>query len=103
AVAVTLFAAKLVRDFKKNGSRRTPIVCAHVSRVAQRIIRVVMPCDHDDTVSGPGKFRDDIANRELPLGCIGRESVVLHMVALQLCVNVVFELLVIGAANGMWA
>src|SRR6267143_3594414 len=98
-VPVALLAAKVVSYLKQDGSRRTAIVGTGKGRVTQEVRRVVMTGDDDDPLFGPGKLGDYVTAGKLPLRCVGGENVVFDRIRLQMCVDVVLELLVVGTAN----
>ena len=90
----------MICQLEKQPGRGPSIVGADKAGIAEVIRRVVVTGNDDDPVLGPGIFRDDVADRKLPFGRVSREEVVLHVVALQMGINVIFEFLVIGAADG---
>ena len=100
AVAFALLAAKLVGQFEQDGGGGAAVVGADVAGIAQRIVGVVVAGDDDHAVARAGKFGDDISHRKFAFGSVGGEGVVFHVIVLQVGEDVVFELLVIRAADG---
>ena len=100
AVASAFFAAKLVGQFQQNGGGGAAVVGTDVPGIAQRVIGVVVAGDDDHAVARAGKLGDDVAHRKLAFGSVGGEGVVFHMVVFEMRQDVVFKLLVIGAADG---
>src|ERR1035438_7215084 len=98
AVSIALFArgprqarfwlvgavAKLVGVFEQDGGGGAAVVGTHVSDIAQRVVRVVVPHDDDDAIFFAGKFGDDVADGELPFHGVGDEGVVFHLIAFQI-------------------
>ena len=100
AVAFALLAAQLVGEFEQDGGGRAAVVGAYVAGVAQRIVGVVVAGDDDDAVARAGKLGDDVAHGKLAFGRVGGEGIVFDLVVFQVRQDVVFELLVIRAADG---
>ena len=63
------------------------------------IVRIVMTRDHDDPIFVSGKFRNDVMDRKLAFRRIRRKAIGLHFVALEMRENVIFNFLVISAAD----
>ncbi len=99
AVAFALFAAQLVGQFEQDGSGRAAVVGADVAGVAQRIVGVVVAGDDDDAFARAGKFGDYISYGKLAFGSVGGEGVVFDLVVLEVGQDVIFQLLVIRAAD----
>src|SRR5260370_13428608 len=62
-----------------------------------------MAGDNDDPVFRAGKIGDDFVDGKLSVGRVGGEGVVLDLVAFEMGEQIVFDLLVIGAADGTGA
>src|SRR5580698_2361047 len=99
AVAIALFsrfafsrfpAAQLIGKFEQDGGRRSAVVGADVSDIAQWVVGVVMAHDDDDAVFGAGKFRNDVADGEFSFDGIRGEGVVFYLVTFQVVDNVAF-------------
>src|SRR5260221_11693199 len=82
---------------------RTAIVGADEPGVAQWINRVVVAENDDDAIFCARKFRDDVADRELPFYGVGGKGVVFGLIAFLVVKNVAVEFLVILAAHVAWA
>src|SRR5713226_2766016 len=103
AVAVALLPPKLICEFKEQRAGGSAVISSHEACVAQRIIRVVMAGDNDDPVFRSGKLGDDVMDGKLSFGRVGGEGVVLDLVAFEMGEQIVFDLLVICAADGTGA
>src|SRR6266852_3812097 len=103
AVAIALLSGspstQLVGVFEQDSSGRTAIVGADEPGVAQWINRVVVAEDDDDAIFCAGKFRDNVADRELPFHRVSGEGVVFDLIAFEVVENVTFELLMILASH----
>src|SRR5258706_2427598 len=82
---------------------RTAIVGADEPGVAQWINRVVVAENDDDAIFCARKFRDDVADRELPFYGVGGKSVLFDLIAFLVVKKVAFEVLVFLAAHVAWA
>src|SRR5208283_3005989 len=91
--------AQLVGEFEQDGGGRAAVVGAYVSGIAQRIVGVVVAHDDDDAVFGAGKFRDDVADGELPFYGVGGEGIVFDLIAFQVVEDITFQFLVILVAH----
>ena len=99
AVTIAFLAAQLIGDFEQNRGGRPSIVRPNVSRVAQRVIRVVVARNDYDAVLRARILGDDIADWEFPLRRVGGEAVVFDLVTLEMGNDVLLQLFMIGAAD----
>src|SRR5260221_11382671 len=76
---------------------RTAIVGADEPGVAQWINRVVVAENDDDAIFCARKFRDDVADRELPFYGVGGKGVLFDLIAFLVGQNEEFEFLLILA------
>src|SRR6202140_666780 len=99
AVAITGLAAQLIGKFEQQSAGGTSVVGAHVGRMAQRIVRIVVTGNDDDAVFCARMLGDDVVHRKLAFWSVGGEGVVLDLISLQVRDDVLLDLLVTRAAH----
>src|SRR5580700_9653629 len=99
AVAVARFAAELIREFQQQRAGGTAIIRSYERCLPERVIRIVMAGNDNDAILRSGKLGDDVVDWKLAFRRVGSERVVLDLVAPEVSEEIVFDLLMIGAAK----
>src|SRR5207245_6480605 len=60
---------------------------------------IVMTGDHNNSITRAGELGNDIVNREFAFRCVHLKIVLLDCVTLEMCKDVILDLLVVRASN----